>query len=413
MFIHTCGFKVNQLPSWTGHGWSLIAGGSITRRVQGRPDEYEKRRDDGWIFESYFKIHKKVEKYLKRGYFLGAFYNIVGDTIIKLGDPDGQSAYVDELNGFLAPDYSLDIFFFDFMGKSGRFWLGNDGEWKVLSDDNLCVEFDVDDKSNYILPFYGTLPSTGEPMPKVIKGFTIIDENGIKYKFGGDIGSIEFSMNLGHAYHGNTNQSWEAKTWMLTSVEDRFGNELFRLNYCRDKFIVQICNAWFAETGNPTVATGSITDSYSATINSPVYLESIRSMSGMNVSFERETAYPGKIASRILYPTFYDSEGVSRKLFSAYHQGGAYGFYYLGYTKDDKFNSYMANKDVDKTKDPLSSMDIMLLKSIAVSQDNSIISSYKLNYSNENRVHLTSLDIESSSNGSSSIMKQRYSFSVW
>lgn len=36
-------------------------------------------------------------------------------------------------------DYMPDIFYFHFMGKSGKLFLGNDGNWKVASDDNLMV----------------------------------------------------------------------------------------------------------------------------------------------------------------------------------------------------------------------------------------------------------------------------------
>lgn len=34
------GVKVNQLPGWLGHNWSLEAGGVITRTIKERYDEY-------------------------------------------------------------------------------------------------------------------------------------------------------------------------------------------------------------------------------------------------------------------------------------------------------------------------------------------------------------------------------------
>jgi hypothetical protein len=42
---HPSGVKVNDISSWVGTSWSLIAGGNITRAVVGRPDEYQ----DGFI----------------------------------------------------------------------------------------------------------------------------------------------------------------------------------------------------------------------------------------------------------------------------------------------------------------------------------------------------------------------------
>lgn len=35
----TSGLLINQLPGWTGHNWTLFAGGAITRKINGRPDE--------------------------------------------------------------------------------------------------------------------------------------------------------------------------------------------------------------------------------------------------------------------------------------------------------------------------------------------------------------------------------------
>src|SRR5436190_2413763 len=36
---HASGLKVNETSSWVGTGWSLNAGGMITRTVMGQPDE--------------------------------------------------------------------------------------------------------------------------------------------------------------------------------------------------------------------------------------------------------------------------------------------------------------------------------------------------------------------------------------
>jgi hypothetical protein len=38
---HPSGVKVNDISSWVGTSWSVIAGGNITRAVVGRPDEYQ------------------------------------------------------------------------------------------------------------------------------------------------------------------------------------------------------------------------------------------------------------------------------------------------------------------------------------------------------------------------------------
>src|SRR6187399_2089539 len=37
---HASGIKVEEIASWVGLGWSLNAGGVVTRNVMGLPDEY-------------------------------------------------------------------------------------------------------------------------------------------------------------------------------------------------------------------------------------------------------------------------------------------------------------------------------------------------------------------------------------
>ena len=46
--------------------------------------------------------------------------------------------------------------------------MGNDGQWKVLSDNNIDVVFDVNNSQNYIEPFINKMPgnTTGTKQPK-------------------------------------------------------------------------------------------------------------------------------------------------------------------------------------------------------------------------------------------------------
>jgi hypothetical protein len=37
---HTSGVKANEMADWVGAGWTLFAGGMVTRTVQGVPDEW-------------------------------------------------------------------------------------------------------------------------------------------------------------------------------------------------------------------------------------------------------------------------------------------------------------------------------------------------------------------------------------
>ena len=119
--------------------------------------------------------------------------------------------------------------------------IGNDGLWKVSSDENLVVEFDINNSTNYQSPLFNHYPQgTGFPQPKAIKGFALYDDNGNKYIFGGDTLSVEYSIDL---YHTNEQQyvyPWIATSWFLTKVEDRFGNMLYEFTYERGKYLIQM-----------------------------------------------------------------------------------------------------------------------------------------------------------------------------
>ncbi len=85
-------FKVDQKASWVGLGWELMAGGAITRTVRGSEDEGG------------------------RGYIRSVYYN-EGDF-----DPAYSDNYYEMeemLQGFI--DTEPDIFYYNFMGYSGRF----------------------------------------------------------------------------------------------------------------------------------------------------------------------------------------------------------------------------------------------------------------------------------------------------
>ncbi|MDL2306334.1 hypothetical protein LJC72_13540 [Bacteroides sp. OttesenSCG-928-D19] len=100
------GIRVNSLPSWVGQNWTLDAGGVITRTAQGYPDEYKYITTEYLKFSNYFSSYSHLP-------------NIYEDNR-KLRDSVQHK------------DFEPDIFNFTFMGKSGKFFLGNDGEWKVM-----------------------------------------------------------------------------------------------------------------------------------------------------------------------------------------------------------------------------------------------------------------------------------------
>lgn len=352
------GLPMNRLPGWTGHGWTLMAGGSITRQKIGHPDDMELDGAAGSGYTAY-------ENYFKRPSI-------------------GNSA---------TSDISPDVFHFNFLGKSGRFLMGSDGQWKVISDDIIDVQTDVSDDGNYLFPFIRQT-STGTDVishPKTIKGFTLVDENGTKYIFGGSTDAIEYSTQFVQNYSQpfSPDYFWAADTWMLKKVVDHLGNCLYNFLYERGRFITQVSTSWHLPS-NVHEGYGKLLDgSYVSIINAPVYLTGI-SINNLesSLSFGRVNAFPAGPASRSLYPSFYNNGApVWGDSWSGEHR-----FHYAE-SSGNEITPYQASyANVDKHRDPLSSMELDLLKGIASSDG----VSYIFNYDYSGRIHLDELSVRKS-----------------
>lgn len=334
----TSGQLINLLPGWTGHNWTLHAGGAITRKINGRPDEisYKGTNAGRDIFLQYNKedigvmtnYEKNYYDYYTDDAFMYAYDAYINNLVFQnQHDVDMYESYSNYFSnaseninatyvtGQAYADYSADIFYFNFMDISGSFFYGNDGNWKVRSDQNIRVIFDVNDSTNYIDSYEETLyfdENTINPLlivrnPKTIKGFTLIDDNGNKYIFGGSKDYIEYSTSLMGKAVVNSTEFWTANSWMLREIQDRFGNTLFRFNYSRGTEIVQIQNAYsWAKTLSkfnsytPERSTNKVSN---ATINTPVYLDSITIVDGTKIVFNHTPVFSHNAAATI-YPYF-------------------------------------------------------------------------------------------------------------
>ncbi|MDY8137072.1 hypothetical protein [Aquimarina sp. 2201CG5-10] len=134
---HARGIKVEQIASNYGIGWSLNAGGAVTRQTRGRADDQSK----GYLGQSHYD----------------GFFDLDDDNTRK-------SAYQADLNGDF--DRDPDLFMFNFLGFSGKFIYDRDTNQPILQTyDDIQVE------------------TVGDPASQ-IQGFIITDTNGTKYYFG-------------------------------------------------------------------------------------------------------------------------------------------------------------------------------------------------------------------------------------
>ncbi|MBB3187859.1 DUF5977 domain-containing protein [Microbacter margulisiae] len=270
------GVRVNSHASWVGQNWSLNAGGVITRSVQWDVDECSISGFKWGYFNSYNQL-----------------------------SADGSN-----LSSLLGYDLEPDIFSFNFMGKTGRFFLGNDGQWKVFSDSNLDIIFDISDSTNGAIPPFGYIPewsSFNRIFSPTIYGFRIRDDEGNIYEFGYNTNAIEYSLDFFKQLPALTDHihpaQWIANAWYLTKVTNKYGRVIYTFNYQRDYFIADFYYSYtmqnvqnvYSSFFNIKVSSGSTsfnpTGSMGGNLISPVYLTSINSIDGTTVTFGRSNSW--------------------------------------------------------------------------------------------------------------------------
>ena len=187
---HARGVKLAELSSSFGLGWSLNAGGTISRQIRGNADDSPKG-------------------YLKQNYY---------ETFFAL-ETTRRNAHTEDVNGNF--DRMPDQFIFNFSGHSGKF---------------------IFDRDNTNLPILETFDDLKiEPIGDVslnIEGFVITDANGVKYYFGkssnGSITAIEenyplenfsFSYDMGITQNFSNSRT-DITSWHLLEIIEPFGEKV-------------------------------------------------------------------------------------------------------------------------------------------------------------------------------------------
>ena len=142
----TNGIKVDEIASRVGMGWSLNAGGVVTRTVRGFPDE---------------------------GHTRLAPWHIIGNNIQTLKFCNLLTEMSSDQQGF---DSEPDLFHFNFNGISGSFVLDAEGNAVQIPAGNLKIETQL-----------------GGQVPWNIR---ITTPDGIMYSFGGGFTAVEKTKQL-------------------------------------------------------------------------------------------------------------------------------------------------------------------------------------------------------------------------
>lgn len=389
----TSGHLVNNLPGCVGHGWSLNAGGVITRVTNGPNDEYSYNGAFGYFSDT---SHTLINHWNYPSGRKNTNHETQADTIIHLSETH---------------DLEPDIFIFNFMGKQGRFLLGNDGQWKVMSDENLTVLYDIHDEASKISPFISDFPHSAigqlTTQPKTIKGFTIIDENGNRYVFGGeeegDTEAIEYNIDMSRCSDTDSTDaldSWHASSWYLKKVIDRHGNMLYRFWYERGFFVAQIAHCFsYYEIEWRNTPDSNEKFPYSMTLNSPVYLSRILMRDSTDIKF---TYRPGKDMAGYpddQYSSVSDFLNMANPKIEHAVKSPTRNFRYFWYLQDTaRFSNYMYRKDSLQNY-PLRATCQNFLERIEVRRHKSNVnrpfvkSSYGFTYITNPRVFLQQIEI--------------------
>lgn len=398
---NTSGLLINQLPGWTGHNWTLMAGGAITRKINGRPDEIDLKDTNAGLdlytwYETIWTNTTPVAIINQKDRLYTNYFTNAVNQKFNLRD----SVEFAKLNDY---DSAADIFFFNFMGISGKFFFGGDGNWKVVCDRNMDVRFDVNDSDNYIEPFqqYYTCykqewPETWIKQPKTIKGFTLVDEDGNQYIFGGDKNLIEYSISLAAAdAYCNTSQPWNAVSWMLKEVKDRFDNILYTFDYSRGGSIAQVQHAYNVIQSTYTPASGHVTTgkhetskSPRGTLSAPLYLDGIHAADGTDITFSHTKIHPDSLYSKIDVCGMVAAEYPELKY--EYKRRETYSDYQPNKTLVDFYTT-----NLDSISKRINDTSLEMLNAITIKNTRSGNSDYSRKihflYSMENRMHLTSV----------------------
>lgn len=189
------GFRPSKRSGIVGLNWYLNMGGAITREVNGMPDDQMGEPNDngatketnGFIVGIRNKIHNRDDVFnfnSSDGFeSMNLDYYLYGTDIYKNyeGDPD--------------------MFSFNFNGIFGKFFMGNDGVIKVITNEPNNLKIDITGMQNQFIA------DDSIPNESLI---IITDNSGNKYYFGGQTRNLEYTANGSYPI---------ITTWHLNKIE--------------------------------------------------------------------------------------------------------------------------------------------------------------------------------------------------
>jgi len=221
---HASGIRYTDQASWVGLGWSLSAGGQVSRNTVGKPDE-----------QGYYTTPLGSSAICSNHFYIKNAATQVTDT-----EPD--------------------IFSYSMPGKNGKFLLG--------------AHLGTPDAPYYLIP-YEPIKLEPDYSATQFQKFKITDENGVVYNFGKTLSGTPVSETTGSDNGGVTTTSRTA--WYLTDMTAPNANDQITFSYqdvglayivdASDRLTVSdLCSGYLASCNVTTVS--AVTESLSvSTVN--------------------------------------------------------------------------------------------------------------------------------------------------
>jgi YD repeat-containing protein len=256
------GIKVDDVSSWVGTGWSLDAGGIVTRSVVDVPDDADGAvlaHGTGCLYHNWY----------------APGYNPVptqNGYAIEMDPKVTSQDYIGQILGFMIRgklDAEPDIFYFNFNGKSGKFIFNPSnglniqpspannifcGKALLVPYQDLKVDVGVNNTDYSTDPTYGTIP---QEYYGSINQFIITDEKGNKYYFAaadtsdvineGSTESCEGSTTTGSGDYLNTSKY--KSSWYISKIVTA-DNDSINFTYANEIYSYYVPNTTTARIMN-------------------------------------------------------------------------------------------------------------------------------------------------------------------
>ncbi|MCI5682026.1 MAG: hypothetical protein SOY26_01435 [Paludibacteraceae bacterium] len=220
------GFRPLTYSGIVGDGWTLQAGGSITREIIGIADDME-YEEQTWDYAGNLST-----RYLQKGMLAvlrdSAYSKQTAENIYNgdfSNDRLWENAKHYNRNAHII-DLESDIYSFSFGKYSGKFIIDFSGRAVILSGDYVEIDLSgmqIQEKQRTYCNDFHDSPLYLLPQPSTIVITTL---DGYRYTFGGSDEALEYMQSIPTQINGNYTTEPDIVGWMLVSIEAPNGRKM-------------------------------------------------------------------------------------------------------------------------------------------------------------------------------------------